>query len=50
LLDDGVVVSGSEIAQGEGLHHSMIDELLRLTLLVPAIVATLAGPVPRVSI
>ena len=33
LLDDGVVGSGSEIAQREGLHHSTVNELLRLTLL-----------------
>ncbi len=33
LLDDGVVASGSEIAQREGLHHSTVNELLRLTLL-----------------
>ena len=32
LLDDGVVGSGSEIAQREGLHHSTVNELLRLTL------------------
>ena len=33
LLDDGVVSSGSEIAQREGLHHFTVNELLRLTLL-----------------
>jgi len=44
LLDDGVVASGSEIAQREGLHHSTVNELLRLTLLEPAIIqAILAG-------
>jgi len=44
LLDDGVVGSGSEIAQREGLHHSTVNELLRLTLLEPAIIqAILAG-------
>lgn len=44
LLDDGVVSSGSEIAQREGLHHSTVNELLRLTLLEPAIIQTiLAG-------
>jgi hypothetical protein len=48
LLDDGVVVSGSEIAQREGLHHSTVNELLRLTLLEPAIIqAILAGQQPR---
>lgn len=39
LLDDGVVASGTEIAQREGLHHSTVNELLRLTLLEPAIFA-----------
>ena len=44
LLDDGVVGSGSDIAQREGLHHSTVNELLRLTLLEPAIIQSiLAG-------
>jgi hypothetical protein len=44
LLDDGVVASGSEIAKREGLHHSTVNELLRLTLLEPAIIQSiLAG-------
>ena len=48
LLDDGVVGSGSEIAQHEGLHHSTVNELLRLTLLEPAIIQSiLAGQQPR---
>ena len=48
LLDEGVVASGSEIAQREGLHHSTVNELLRLTLLEPAIIqAILAGKQPR---
>jgi hypothetical protein len=48
LLDDGVVVSGSEIVQRERLHHSTVNELLRLTLLEPAIIqAVLAGKQPR---
>lgn len=48
LLDDGVVGSGSEIAQREGLHHSTVNELLRLTLLDPAIIQNiLAGRQPR---
>jgi len=43
-----VVGSGSEIAQREGLHHSMVNEMLRLTLLEPAIVQSiLAGKQPR---
>ena len=48
LLDDGVVCSGSEIAQHEVLHHSTVNELLRLTLLEPAIIQSiLAGQQPR---
>ncbi len=48
LLNDGVVGSGSEIAQREGLHHSTVNELLRLTLLEPAIIqAILAGQRPQ---
>ncbi len=48
LLDDGVVDTGSEIAKREGLHHSTVNELLRLTLLEPAIVqAIYAGQQPR---
>ena len=46
LLADGVV--GSDIAQREGLHHSTVNELLRLTLLEPAIIQRiLAGQQPR---
>ncbi len=48
LLDDGVVASGTDIAQREGLHHSTVTELLRLTLLEPAIIQSiLAGQQPR---
>ncbi|MEF3062296.1 hypothetical protein V4C85_20760 [Ralstonia solanacearum] len=48
LLDDGVVGSGSEIAKREGVHHSTVNELLRLTLLEPAIIqAIVAGRQPR---
>lgn len=47
-LDDGVVGSGSEIAQREGLQHSTVNELLRLTLLEPVIIQTiLDGQQPR---
>lgn len=43
-----MVGSGSEIAQREGLHHSTVNELLRLTLLEPAIIQSiLAGHQPR---
>jgi hypothetical protein len=46
LLADCVV--GSDIAQREGLHHSTVNELLRLTLLEPAIIQSiLAGQQPR---
>jgi hypothetical protein len=48
LLNDGVVASGSEIAPRGGLHHRTVTELLRLTLLEPAIIqAILAGKQPR---
>lgn len=48
LLDTGVVKSGSEIASHEGLHHSTVNELLRLTLLAPDIIEQLmAGRQPR---
>lgn len=48
LIDDGVVGSGSEIALREGLHHSTVNELLRLTLLEPAVIQSiLAGQQPR---
>jgi hypothetical protein len=40
LLDDGVVASGTDIAKREGLHPSTVNELLRLTLLEPALVPT----------
>ena len=48
LLDDGVVASGSDIARREGLHHSTVNELLRLTLLEPAVIQSiLTGQQPR---
>jgi len=48
LLDAGAMKSGSEIAIKEGLHHSVINELLRLTLLAPDIIMQLmAGKQPR---
>ena len=48
LLDTGTMKSGSEIAKAEGLHHSVVNELLRLTLLAPDIVMQLiAGTQPR---
>ena len=33
--------SGSEIARAEGLHHLVVNELLRLTLLAPDIIAAI---------
>jgi len=48
LLDSGVVKSGSEIARHEGLHHSTVNELLRLTLLAHDIIEMLmAGRQPQ---
>ena len=38
MLDDGLVASGSDIARQEGLHYSTVNELLRLTLLKPAVI------------
>ena len=48
LLDTGAMKSGSQIAKAEGLHHSVVNELLRLTLLAPDIILQLiAGTQPR---
>lgn len=48
LLEQGLAKSGTEIAQREGLHHSMVNEMLRLTLLEPTIIQSiLAGKQPR---
>lgn len=48
LLDEGRVASGNEIARREGLHPTTANELLRLSLLSPAVVrALLAGKQPR---
>lgn len=48
LLDSGVMKSGSEIAKNEGLHHSVVNELMRLTLLAPDIITQLmSGTQPR---
>lgn len=38
LIDTGAMQSGSDIAKQEGLHHSVVNELLRLTLLAPDII------------
>ena len=48
LMDTGVVTSGSDIARREGLHYSVVNELLRMTLLAPDIIEQfLAGRQPR---
>jgi hypothetical protein len=48
LIDTGQFESGSAIAKAEGLHHSTVNELLRLTLLAPEIIERLlAGRQPR---
>lgn len=48
LLDEGYAGSGSDIAKQEGLHHSTVNELLRLTLLAPDIIQSiLAGTQPK---
>ena len=47
LVDTGVMKSGSDIARAEGLHPSVPNELMRLTLLAPDIVeAILDGRQP----
>ncbi len=48
LVDTGAMNSGSDIARSEGLHPSVPNELMRLTLLAPDIVEMLmAGQQPR---
>lgn len=48
LLDSGAMKSGSDIARNEGLHPSVVNELLRLTLLAPDIIMQLmSGTQPR---
>lgn len=48
LLDTGAMQSGSAIARAEQLHHSVVNELLRLTLLAPDIIELLmSGRQPR---
>jgi hypothetical protein len=48
LLDSGRMQSGSDIARAEGLHPSVPNELLRLTLLAPDIIDRLmSGRQPR---
>jgi hypothetical protein len=48
LVDPGVMKSGSDIARAEGLHPSVPNELMRLTLLAPDILGPLmTGRQPR---
>lgn len=48
LMDTSVVTSGSDIARREGLHFSVVNELLRMTLLAPDIIDQfLVGRQPR---
>jgi hypothetical protein len=48
LIDTGTMKSGSDIARAEKLHHSVVNELLRLTLLAPDIIERfMAGRQPR---
>ncbi|MHA6911102.1 site-specific recombinase resolvase [Ralstonia pseudosolanacearum] len=48
LVDTGVMRSGAAIAKAEGLHPTAVNELMRLTLLAPDIIARLlAGRQPR---
>ena len=49
LVDTGVMKSGSDIARAEGLHPSVPNELMRLTLLAPDILELqlMAGRQPR---
>ena len=48
LLDTDEMQSGSAIARAEQLHHSVVNELLRLTLLAPDIIELLMlGRQPR---
>ena len=48
LIDTGAMQSGSSIARAEKLHQSVINELLRMTLLAPDIIENfMAGQQPR---
>jgi hypothetical protein len=40
-VDDGAVGSGSEVAQRKALHHSTVNELLRLTLREHAVIQSI---------
>lgn len=48
LLDTGVMPSARAIARAENLHHTVVCELLRLTLLAPDIIEQfMTGEQPR---
>ena len=48
LLDTGAMQSGSAIARAENLNYTVVNEMLRLTLLAPDILELLmAGRQPR---
>ena len=48
LVDTGVMKSGSDVARAEGLHSSVANELMRLTLLAPDIIdLSMTGRQPR---
>jgi hypothetical protein len=48
LIDSGAMPSGSDIARAEAVHHSVVNELLRMTLLAPDLVEQfLEGRQPR---
>ena len=48
LVDTGIMKSGSDIARAEGLHPSVTNELMRLSLLAPDILDLLmTGRQPR---
>jgi len=48
LVDTGAMKSGSDIARAEGLHPSVPNALMRLSLLAPDILQTLrSGRQPR---
>ena len=50
LVDTGVMKSGSDIARAEGLHPSVPNELMRLTLLAPDIIGLLMTGPRRMSL
>ena len=48
LIDTGAMPSGAALARAEGLHHSVVNEFLRLTILAPDIIEQLmVGSQPR---